>query len=139
MPKCCCCISALVLNCFRLKKGRASFLRPETIVASFLHSMALLPKVLFNHLIRAVPFRLPNVKYFYSIFKTLLVSRKTIWLFLLLFPWYFFLFTFCTNILDSIFLHYWTDFHLVFNFTKIQTPFRNLICFYFLFVTQFWF
>ena len=42
-------ISALVLTCFRLKKGRATFFRPETIVASFLHSMVLLPKVLLNH------------------------------------------------------------------------------------------
>ena len=45
----CCCISALLLNCFRLKKGRAMFFRPETIVASYLHSMVLLSKVLFNH------------------------------------------------------------------------------------------
>ena len=41
-------INTLVLNCFRLKKGRATFFRPETIVAIFLHSMVLLPKVLFN-------------------------------------------------------------------------------------------
>ena len=41
----CCYISALVLSCFRLKKDRATFFRPETIVASFLHSMLLLPKV----------------------------------------------------------------------------------------------
>ena len=45
----CCCISALVLNSFRLKKGRATFFRPENIVASFLHSMVLLPKVLLNN------------------------------------------------------------------------------------------
>ena len=37
------------LTCFRLKKGRATYFRPETIIASFLHSMVLLPKVLFNH------------------------------------------------------------------------------------------
>ena len=36
-------------TCFRMKKGRGTFFRPETIVASFLHSMVLLPKVLFNH------------------------------------------------------------------------------------------
>ena len=45
----CCCNSALLLNCFRLKKGRDTFFRPETIVASFLHFMVFLPKVLFNH------------------------------------------------------------------------------------------
>ena len=45
----CCYISALVLNCFRLKKGRATLFRPEKIVASFLHSMVLLPKMPFNH------------------------------------------------------------------------------------------
>ena len=37
-----------MLNCFRLKKGRATFFRPETNVASFLHSMVLLPKVLLT-------------------------------------------------------------------------------------------
>ena len=41
-------ISALVLTCFRLTKGRATFFRPETIVASFLHLMVLFLKVLFN-------------------------------------------------------------------------------------------
>ena len=45
----CCYILALVLTCFRPKKGRATFFRPKTIVASFSHSMVLLPKVLFNH------------------------------------------------------------------------------------------
>ena len=45
----CCYISALVLTCFRLKKDRAAFFRPETIVASFLHPMVLLFKVLFNN------------------------------------------------------------------------------------------
>ena len=29
-------ISALVLTCFCLKKGRAKFFRPETVIASFL-------------------------------------------------------------------------------------------------------
>ena len=43
-------ISALVLICFRLKKGRAAFFRPETIVASFLHLMVLFFKMLLNHL-----------------------------------------------------------------------------------------
>ena len=47
----CCYISSLVLNCFRLKKGRVTFFWPETIVANFLHSMVLLHKVLFNHTI----------------------------------------------------------------------------------------
>ena len=42
-------ISALVLTCFRLKKGRAMFFRPETIVVSFLHLMVLFFKVLLNH------------------------------------------------------------------------------------------
>ena len=45
----CCYFSALVLTCFRLKKGRAAFFRPETIVASFLHLMVLFFKVLLNH------------------------------------------------------------------------------------------
>ena len=40
--------SALVLTCFRLTKGRATFFRPETIVASFLHLMVLLFKVLLT-------------------------------------------------------------------------------------------
>ena len=40
------CISALVLTCFRLTKGRAPFFRPETIVADFLHLMVF---VMFNH------------------------------------------------------------------------------------------
>ena len=42
-------ISALVLTCFRLTKGRATYFLPETIVVSFLHLMVLLFKVLFNH------------------------------------------------------------------------------------------
>ena len=42
-------ISALVLTCFRLTKGHAMFFRPERIVASFLHLMVLLFKVLLNH------------------------------------------------------------------------------------------
>ena len=46
----CCYISALVLTCFRLKKGRATFFLPETIVASFLHLMVLFFKVLLSHL-----------------------------------------------------------------------------------------
>ena len=45
----CCYISALVLTCFRLTKGRATFFRPETIVANFLHPMVLFFKVLLNH------------------------------------------------------------------------------------------
>ena len=43
-----CYISALVLTCFRLKKGRAMFFWPETIVTSFLHLMVLFFKVLLN-------------------------------------------------------------------------------------------
>ena len=39
----------LVLTCFRLTKGRAVYFPPETIVASFLHLMVLLPKVSFKH------------------------------------------------------------------------------------------
>ena len=46
---CCCYISALVLTCFRLKKGCATFFWPETIVAIFLHLMVLFFKVLLNH------------------------------------------------------------------------------------------
>ena len=34
---------------FSPEEGRAKFFRPETIVASFLHHMALLFKVLSNH------------------------------------------------------------------------------------------
>ena len=46
----CCYISALVLTCFRLTKGRATFFWPKTIVkASFLHLMVLLSKVSLNH------------------------------------------------------------------------------------------
>ena len=45
----CCYISALVLTCFRLTKGRATYFQLETIVASVLHLMVLLFKVLFNH------------------------------------------------------------------------------------------
>ena len=37
-----------LLTCFRLTKGRATFFRPETIVASFLHLMALFFKVIFQ-------------------------------------------------------------------------------------------
>ena len=37
------------LTCFRLKKGRATFFRPETIVASFLHFMVSLFKMLLNY------------------------------------------------------------------------------------------
>ena len=43
----CCYISALVLACFRLKKGRATFFRHETIVSSFLYLMVLFFKVIF--------------------------------------------------------------------------------------------
>ena len=39
---------ALVLAYFRLEKGRATFSRPETIVASFLHLMVLSFKAIFN-------------------------------------------------------------------------------------------
>ena len=45
----CCFISALVLTCFRLTKGRATSFQPETIVASFLHLMLLFYKVIFKH------------------------------------------------------------------------------------------
>ena len=44
----CCCFSAPVFTCFRLTKGLAAYLRPEKVVASFLHFMVLLPKTLFN-------------------------------------------------------------------------------------------
>ena len=40
--------STLVLTCYRLKKGRATFFRPKTIVASFLHLMVLSFKVIFQ-------------------------------------------------------------------------------------------
>ena len=45
-----CYISALVLTCFRLMKGRTTYFRPETIVASLLQLMVLIFKVFFNHL-----------------------------------------------------------------------------------------
>ena len=48
----CCYISALVLTCYRLKKGRATFYRPETIVASLLLLMVLSLKVIFNHILK---------------------------------------------------------------------------------------
>ena len=44
-----CYISALLFTCFRLKKGRATFFRPVTIVVSFLHLMVLFFKVLLNY------------------------------------------------------------------------------------------
>ena len=37
-----------MLTCFHLKKGRATFFRPETIVKSFLHLMVLFFKVLLK-------------------------------------------------------------------------------------------
>ena len=45
----CCYFSALVLTCFRLKKGHATFYKPETIVASLLLLMVLSFKVIFTH------------------------------------------------------------------------------------------
>ena len=45
----CCYILAFMLTCFHLTKGRAIFFRPETIVASFLHLMALFFNVMVNH------------------------------------------------------------------------------------------
>ena len=45
----CCYISALVLTCFRLTKGRVKFFRLETIVDSFFHLMVLFFKVILNH------------------------------------------------------------------------------------------
>ena len=46
----CCYISALVLTCFHLTKGRATFFRSKTIFACFLHLIVLLFKVLLNHI-----------------------------------------------------------------------------------------
>ena len=46
----CCYFSALLLTCYRLKKGRATFYRPETIVLSLLFLMVLSFKVIFNHI-----------------------------------------------------------------------------------------
>ena len=45
----CCYFSALVLTCYHLKKGHATFYWPETIVASLLLFMVLSFKVIFNH------------------------------------------------------------------------------------------
>ena len=45
----CCYISSQMLACFRLTKGRATFFQLEIIVASFLHLMLLLYKVILNH------------------------------------------------------------------------------------------
>ena len=67
-------ISALVLNCFRLKKGRATIFRPETIVASFLHSMVLLPKVLFNHKRQSLFYKFLNLLNDLNAFRTAYVS-----------------------------------------------------------------
>ena len=44
-----CYISALMFNCFFLTKSRVTYFQPETTVASFLHFMVLLFKVLLNH------------------------------------------------------------------------------------------
>ena len=41
--------SALVLTCYCLKKDRAAFYRPETIVASLLLLMVLFFRVIFNY------------------------------------------------------------------------------------------
>ena len=41
------CVTVLVLNCFRLKKGRATFFDPKQSLR--VSSMVLIPKVLFNH------------------------------------------------------------------------------------------
>ena len=43
-----CYISVVVLTCFCLKKGRATFFRPETIVASFLHRMVYFSKCYYT-------------------------------------------------------------------------------------------
>ena len=57
-------ISTLVLTYSRLKKGRATFFRPEAIVASFLHLMVLSFRVIFNHTskrqIVVLHFRIPS-------------------------------------------------------------------------------
>ena len=45
----CCFFSVLVLTCYRLMKGRATFYRPETIVASLFLLMVLSFKVILNH------------------------------------------------------------------------------------------
>ena len=45
----CCYNSALVLTCFRLTKGRATFFPPKTIIVSFLHLVVLFFKVILNH------------------------------------------------------------------------------------------
>ena len=45
----CCYISELMLACFRLTMGLATYFRRETIIASFLHLMVLLFNVFFNH------------------------------------------------------------------------------------------
>ena len=44
------CCTLLVLTCFRLTKSRVTFLRPETIFASFLHLMVLFVKVTLTHI-----------------------------------------------------------------------------------------
>ena len=46
----CCYFSALVLTCYRLKKGHATFYRPKTIVTSLLLLMVLSFKEIFNHI-----------------------------------------------------------------------------------------
>ena len=49
VPMRCCYISAVVLTCFCLTKGRATFFRLETIVANFLHLRMLIWEVFINH------------------------------------------------------------------------------------------
>ena len=49
-------ISALVLTCFHLTKGHATYFRSKTIVASLLHLIVLLFKVLFNHALKLLFF-----------------------------------------------------------------------------------
>ena len=44
-----CYISAIMVICFCLMKGRTTYFRPKTVVFSFFHLMVLLFKVLFNH------------------------------------------------------------------------------------------
>ena len=76
----CCYISALVLNCFRLTKSRAMYFRPETILASFLHVMVLLFKVLFNHLRYISYFQNPSLKtrFFFFFFKEVMTIHKNL-------------------------------------------------------------
>ena len=68
-----CYISALMLDCFRLTMGRATFFRPQTVVVNFLYLIVLFFKVFFNHSV----VNLNNICLFHSIRKYLQETKHT--------------------------------------------------------------